>query len=185
MKVIIGGPPGSGKGVLSDFLAKKYCLKQYSAGGIRRQIAREMGITIAELNKIDENLPYEQSSDKVADDRQKELDKEDNFVLDGRLSFYFVPSADVKIFLLVNPLVGAKRIMKAKRIEENTKSIEEAARIAREREESDIRRYRKLYNIENYADPKHYDLMIDTTKMTIEQVNDLVTYYIEKVKKLI
>ena len=185
MKIVLGGPPGSGKGVLSNFLAQKYSLKQYSAGGIRREIAREKGITIAELNKLDEVLPYEQTADKIADERQKQLNNEDGFVLDGRLAFHFVPSADVKIHLLVNPLVGAERIMKAGRLEESAKSIKQAAKIAKTREKSDIKRYKKLYNIKNYADPRHYDLMIDTTKLTIDQVNQVVLCYIENVRRLV
>ncbi|MEM3127317.1 MAG: cytidylate kinase family protein, partial [Candidatus Woesearchaeota archaeon] len=99
--------------------------------------------------------------------------------------FYFVPSADVKIFLLVDPLVGAKRIMKAGRLEETAKTEKEAVKITKAREKSDIKRYKKLYGIKNYADPKHYDLMINTTKLTVEQVQDLVVCYIEKVRKLV
>lgn len=185
MKIVLGGPPGSGKGVLGDFLAKKYKLNRYSVGGLRRDIAKERGITLAELNKQDEKAAYADSSDKIADDRTRQLDKEDNFIIDGRLAFHFIPSADVKIFLLVNPSSGAKRIMKAGRLEESAESLQEAAMITKAREDSDIRRYKKLYHIENYSDPRHYDLMIDTTKLSIDQVNDLVVYYIKTIRKLV
>ena len=82
MKIILGGIPGSGKGTVAKLLAEKYNLKNYSVGGLRRDIAKSKNITIEQLNKIDEaQLDYNKTSDKLVDDFQKELSKKDNFRL--------------------------------------------------------------------------------------------------------
>lgn len=166
MIISISGVPGSGKTSVAKILAAKRGMTFYSMGNLRGKMAMERGVTIDELNKIGEQ---DATTDTSVDDYQKELGtKEDNFVIEGRLSWHFIPNS-FKIFLACDPEESARRIFEGSRKQERQDepayaSIEEAERIIAERIASDNLRYRKIYGID-YADPAHYDLVIDTTAM--------------------
>jgi len=43
-------------------------------------------------------------------------------------------------------------------------------------------RYKKLYDIDDFEDPKNYDLVVDTTELTPEEIVDLIMEKIKRVK---
>ncbi|MBI5148601.1 cytidylate kinase family protein [Candidatus Pacearchaeota archaeon] len=180
MKITIAGQNGSGKSTVAKFLAKKFKLKHYSAGDLRGQIAMKMGITIDELNRLGEKEFW---TDKIIDEYQRELGKkEDNFVIDGRLSFYFIPDS-IKIFLRVDPQVGAERIFKNPRPDEEKKnSAAEIKKMITERYKRDIARYKKYYHV-NIEDLSNYDIIIDTTKLSEKEVGEAIIKAIKKIQK--
>lgn len=111
--------------------------------------------------------------DHILDERQIQLGKsEDNFIIDGRLSFHFIPHGK-KIFLTVNPEEAAKRIFHDESrsgVEDHT-TIEHAAENIIIRRKSEDDRYQKYYGIHIY-DMSLYDIVIDTTDKTPEIVFD-------------
>ena len=170
MIVVIGGRAGSGKSTIARLVAKKLKLKHYSMGDLQRQIAKEKGISLVELGKLEEKYP---KIDKELDKKQKELgEKEDNFVIDGRLSAFFIPKA-VKLFLDADEKTRAERISKDNREAEKSASISKTIENMRKREESENKRYREYYKMDCY-DKSGYDVVIDTTNLTIEQVAEQV-----------
>ncbi len=179
MIITLAGMPGSGKSKVSKILCQKLGYKHYSAGDFRRQMAQKKGITLAELNKIGEKEAF---TDKQVDDFQKDLGKhEDNFVIDGRLSWYFIKNS-VRIFLDAKPEVRAQRIFQDARKEEKFKTIEEAKKSIADRVRSDKKRYKKYYGIDSY-DKKNFHFVIDTTKITAEQVADEIIKLTKNVKE--
>jgi cytidylate kinase len=180
MKITISGMLGSGKSTIAKVLAKKLHLKHYSSGDFMRQMASERGITLAELSKIAENDP---EIDKEIDQRQINLGKnQDKFIIDGRLSWKFIPDS-IKIYLDVSPEESARRTFNDKKETRKTEkfsSIKELAKQIEERKKSEIKRYKKYYGV-NHHDKKHYDLYLDTTKMTIKEEVD---YLLKKIKKI-
>jgi len=171
MRITLAGTPGSGKSTVAKAIAKKLGYNYFSGGDMRGKLAIKLGITIDELNKKGETDP---STDKETDDYIKELgEKEDNFVIDARTAWHFVPKS-FKIFLKVSPEVAAKRIFEnskekgAREDEKQYESEEEVLRIITERQKSDKLRYQKWYRIDTTQE-KNYDLVLDTTDMTAEQ----------------
>ncbi|MBN1544468.1 cytidylate kinase family protein [Candidatus Woesearchaeota archaeon] len=184
MIITISGMPGSGKTTIANMLAERFKLKHYYMGAIRRKIAEERGITLNELNRLAEKDPH---SDKVVDDKLKELGKtEDNFIAEGRTAAHFIPHS-IKLFIAVDIREGARRIRDDvklkhnKRNEEIRDNINEMAALLDRRIESDKVRYKKYYNIDIF-DPNLYDLWIDTTDMTPEQVISQIISFIDKNK---
>ncbi len=176
MIISISGAAGSGKSTIAKMLAEKFGWPRYYIGGLRRQKAKEKGMTLAEYNKMGETDP---STDFEVDEYQKELgEKEDNFIIEGRTSWYFIPNS-FKIYFDVDEKEGARRIFQdmknsQKRNEgKGLKSVEDVLRSARERKRSDIKRYKKYYNIDVY-DKKNYDYVLDTTDLTPEEVFDII-----------
>jgi CMP/dCMP kinase len=73
-----------------------------------REMALERGISLIELGREAETDGG--VIDQTLDERQKNLGiHEDNFIIDGRLAFHFIPHA-VKIFLQVDSHESARRI---------------------------------------------------------------------------
>jgi cytidylate kinase len=164
MIITLSGTPGSGKSSVGRALAKKLGYQFYSAGDVRGKYAVSHGMTLHELNKLAEKDP---ASDKLVDEYMKELsEREDNFIVDARLGFFFVPKS-VKIFLDADPAIRYERIFKEEREDEKFKDLKEAKRITEKRVASDIKRYERLYQVNPY-DLYHYDLVVDTTKVSID-----------------
>lgn len=179
MIISISGKPGSGKSTVAKMLASRLGYRFYSIGDLRGKIAMKMGITIDELNKIGEK---EEWTDKTVDEYQKKLGKkEDDFVIDGRLAFYFIPHS-FKVFLDVNLDVAAKRIYMDQRPDEiKCESIEDVKKMLVKRMESDRRRYIKYYNVD-FLNLKHYDIVINTT---YKKPQDIVDTILKKIGEIV
>lgn len=176
MIITISGRAGSGKSTVGETLAKKLKLKYYCIGDMRRKMAEDMGISLAEFNRLGEKEAF---TDTKVDEFQERLGKkEDNFVIVGRTSYYFIPHS-VKVFLDVSLEEGAKRIFSENREKEKFKTLSEAVDSIKAREESDSKRYKKYYNI-NIAEPKNFDLVIDTTKIPADAVVDRIIAFARK-----
>lgn len=175
MIITISGIAGSGKSTVAKLLAKKLSLKHYSTGDFMREIAEKKGISLLELSRLAEK---DQSTDIELDKRQKSLGKtQDNFVIDARLGFHFIPNS-IKVFLEVDLNEAAKRIFNEKRQHEQYKDIQESIEKIKTRLKSEEKRYKEYYNL-NYQDKKHYDIIIDTTKITPDEVVNAITSKIQ------
>jgi len=102
-------------------------------------------------------------------------EKEDNFVIEGRTSWYLIPHS-LKIYLDVAPEEGARRIfssLQRKGQERNEgKGLDSVAAVLasnQARMASDELRYRQYYGIDVY-DRNNYDFYLDTTDLTPEEV---------------
>ncbi|MBD3303876.1 AAA family ATPase [Candidatus Woesearchaeota archaeon] len=177
MIITIAGELGSGKSVVADDAAKKYGLKRYSAGDLMREMAKEKGISLLELNKLAEKDP---AIDKEIDAKTKELaEKEDNFVIDSRIAFHFIPKS-IKIYLKVDPEEAARRVIKRKQTgEEGETDIEEAKKHVLERRQSEKERYQKYYGID-VTDESQYDIIFDTTPTKHQEGIDAVLDMVDK-----
>ncbi len=172
MIITLAGTPGAGKSTVKRLLAKRLGLKSYSVGDLRGQMASARGMTIDEYNLLGLTDP---STDREADDYQKNLgETEENFIIDGLMSWYFIPHG-FKVFLDIHPDVAASRIFHARTKETGRDdeprytSIEDTKRIIRDRMASNSARYAKWYGADP-LDRSQYDLIIDTTNISPEQV---------------
>lgn len=166
MIITISGTPGSGKSTVGKLLAKKLKYTFYSIGSIRRAMAKERGLTLQQFNVLGEKHAY---TDREVDEWQKKLGRtKDNLVVEGRTSFYFIPHS-IKIFLKADMLEAARRIFNdtahVRRFEasKHYTTPQQLAHGLRHRVASDNRRYKKYYGLDIFR-PKHYDLVLDTTK---------------------
>jgi CMP/dCMP kinase len=172
MIISFSGAMGSGKSTIAKMLAAELGWPRYYIGGIRREIAKQRGLTLAEFNKLGETDP---TTDSEVDEYQKRLGKmQDNFVIEGRTSWYFIPQS-LKIYLDVAEEEGARRIFdELQRVQDRNedRDINTYADILasiQQRKKCDIGRYQKYYQMDAY-DKKNYDFVVDTTNLTIEEV---------------
>lgn len=189
MKITMSGDPGAGKSTVAKILAKKLGLKRYYIGGIRREMAAKRGLSLEEYNLLGET---DSSTDIEVDNYQKKLGKkEDNIIIEGRTSYFLIPDS-LKVYLKVSLDEGAKRIINHMKTKEGAKrnetkekhelSIEEMKEKLINRKKSDVFRYKKYYD-QDVFDLSHYDLVIDTTNISVEQVVNKLLDKIMKNKK--
>ncbi|MEK6900051.1 MAG: cytidylate kinase family protein [Nanoarchaeota archaeon] len=192
MIVTISGTPGSGKSTVAAILVQKLSAERIYVGGIRREIARQKGMTLQELNEYAKTHPETDIDvDKKAAADAKALDKKGKKVIvEGRTQFHFLPES-LKIFIKVDPDEGARRIWKdlqdkdtqQKRNEGNIKSFEAMKKRIYEREEEDAARYKKYYGFD-HRDRSHYDLILDSTNISAEKIAESIINFIHSSNKI-
>ena len=103
----------------------------------------------------------------------KALNNSSNLIVDSRLVWFFI-SKSFKIFLSTEINVSANRILSDKwRNIENYTSQNEAIDMIIARKNSEIKRYMNLYGT-NCTDLSNYDMIIDTSYISPEEVADII-----------
>jgi cytidylate kinase len=167
MKITISGTPGSGKSTVAKQVAQELELRHFSSGDFMRDMAKERKISLLELSE--EAEINKEIDEKIDEWVETTGEANDNFVMDSRLGFNFIPDS-IKVFLDVSDDEAARRVFHDMRPseKENTSQGETYENIVK-RKESEAKRYKEYYDID-CTDPDNYDLVIDTTEMTIHQV---------------
>ena len=165
MHITLTGKPYAGKGETSKIF-EKYGFEVVHMGELYREVAKERGLDVVELNRLGDttvDAMVDKKLVEVANDRKKE-----EIVFDSRIAWHFLPDS-YKVFLDVESHIQAKRVMGAKRdSEKQAQSLDEAMKVANERWDLENSRYQALYGIDN-LNPKNYDLVVDTSHQTPKQ----------------
>ena len=182
MQIAFSGKLGSGKSTVCAILREKYGYEIYSTGTVQRKVAEEMGIDTLELNK---RMKEDPKLDHIIDDAVVKLSREragDKIVYDSRMAWHFAENT-FKVYMYVDPSVAGKRVFTADRGNvEAYKSVEEAKEklIARSKEEN--QRFKDIYGVDNF-DYNNYDLIIDSTSATPEQIAEMIVYQADEYEK--
>lgn len=179
MQIAFSGKLGSGKSTVCNILNEKYAYEIYSTGTIQRKVAADMGITTLELNK---RMSEDPSLDHIIDDAVVKLSRErtgDKLIYDSRMAWHFAENT-FKVYMYVDPTVAAKRVMAADRGNvEKYSSIEEAREMLIARSIEENKRFKDIYGVDNF-DYRNYDLIIDSTSATPEQIAETIVCEAEK-----
>lgn len=176
--ITIAGKLGSGKSSTAKRLAEILGYKHYSAGDFMRSMANEKGISLAELCEIAET---NDSVDQDIDKKNLEVGETKDSVIDSRLGFHFIPQS-FKVFLELDPSVASERILKDKETNpnrlnessENFNTQEDIMKSINDRLQNERNRYKKIYGIEDLTDHDHFDLVIDTAQISLEEVSQKI-----------
>ncbi len=172
MLITIWWKAWSGKWTVSKLLAKKLNYEIVSIWDMKRKLAAEMWINIIEFNKMWDDPEKSAEFDLKYEEYQQNLKLSDNIILDSRLWFYAQPNA-FKILLDVDEEVAWERIFKAERDTDKHASKKHAIAQVKERNSSDEERYKKLYDVDLW-NPNNYNLVIDTSERTPEEVLQII-----------
>ncbi len=171
-KIALAGDLGSGKSTVSKILIEKTGATYYSTGTVCRALAKKHGMSIDEFNVYMETHP---EVDKEIDDGLCALSKESgDYIVDSRMAFHFVEGS-FSVYLATDPIVSATRILNDNRDVERFASVEEAASRIRIRRTSENKRYFEKYGV-HITDLRNYDLVLDTTYLTPEEVAEAILH---------
>ena len=107
-----------------------------------------------------------------------------NLIVDARLGWYVVPNS-FKVYLVVDIDIAAERAFNDpnRKDTESFKTIEEQKQDMQERYRLENERYFNLYGVHK-EDKSNYDLVIDTSNMTPEEVkNTIIKEYFNWLEK--
>lgn len=174
--VCINGDLGSGKSSAIGKLQDRLHWKVFSTGAAQRQLARDMGITTLELNRISET---DRSIDDKIDGVFADLAKsQESLIVDSRMAWHFIPSAR-KIRLVCHPSTSGRRVFyDADRSAETYATVEAATADIQIRRASEKMRFKTLYDVDVEA-LGNYDAIIQTDPHPLERVVDKIQSAIE------
>jgi Cytidylate kinase len=175
-KITLSGFAGTGKSTVGKILQDKLNYEFVSVGNFSREFAQnEFGLTI---NEFQEKCKKEPELDDLIDEKFKQLCNEtENTVADYRLGFYFVKNA-FNVLLKVSDTVAAERIQNADRKKENT----DIASIQKRNQEM-RQRFIDKYGVD-FTNENNYDLVIDTDKLTPEEIAEEVISQMQHIEKI-
>ena len=170
--ISIGGDPASGKGAVSRVLSEKLDYTIYRNGEYFRKLAKEHNMNVTDFNIYVESHP---EIDRAIENSASLYAKNhNNFIIDARLGFYAVPES-FKIYLKVDIDEAARRAFNdnLRKETELFGSIMEQKEDLLKRKNLETERYKKLYGVDK-TDDKNYDLVIDTSDKTVEEVVNII-----------
>lgn len=167
-RITVAGDIGSGKSTLAKRLGEAVGVEVLSTGAIQRKLAKKMGLSVLELNRLADVDPR---IDDEIDGYLKKLNS-DKAVVESRLAWHFVKNS-LKVYLYCSKSEAARRILAAERADEAYSSDIEALENILARRKSEIARFQARYGV-NIADLRNYDVVIDTTFAKPERVFQMV-----------
>ena len=172
--ITISGTPGSGKTTVTNLLEKKLGIKSVYSGEIFRELAKKYKMTLEEFGKYcEENSEI----DKELDEKQLDILKKGNVILEGRLSGWIAHINNISAFKIS---IDTDIETRARRIVKREKgSIEKRKEEIQIREKSESLRYKSYYDID-LKDMSIYDVVIDSGNKTPEEIVGII---VEKLKK--
>ena len=179
MLISITGRLGSGKSTVCNIMKERYGFEIFSTGVINREFARRLGITTLELNKrLKEDPALDHEIDGTVTKLSEER-KDDKLIFDSRMAWHFAKDT-FKIFLTIDPMEAARRVMLNQRgAEEHYESVEEACEKLVERSRVERDRFVDIYGVD-YYDYNNFNVVVDTTSRTPEEVVAIIMEYYEK-----
>lgn len=171
-KITIFGLGGTGTSTVGKLLASKLDYPFMSSGNMFRQKAKDIGLEFYVFENLCNSEP---KYDLELDQELAKYGKEnDNFVLESRLGWYFVPdSLRIKIICPEEERVG--RIARREDL-----SFEEAKEKTLTREKDGADRYEKMYGIKEMAPDNLFDLIIDSGEFRPEQIVEQILTCLKK-----
>jgi cytidylate kinase len=173
--IVLSGYPASGKSVLAARLSEKYGWPVYSMGNLWREKYREM--------HPKGEISFEEFWGRTTPEDSREMNEQAKRIFEnGGIigDSIYVSYLDRSICLLV--FVAADIGIRADRVcgREGYKgmSVEEIRRLLEKRENDELKIGKGLFGID-YRDMKHYHVVINSGKLTVEQEVDVIDRLME------
>lgn len=163
-KITISGKICTGKTTLLNDLQEKLNWPTFLTGKYFRNYVKQGNLLLEKVEEQNERLTKEIDY-KVRD----LLHKKANLIVDGWMSGIMADSLPevLKILLVCDDEIRYQRFAKREKI-----SLKDAGKKVEERQNNWFEKMEKIYKMDSkeFIDPKNYDLIIDTTNISSEDV---------------
>jgi len=180
----IAGLPKSGKTAIIRELKKSIDWKLVHVGGIFRKMHKEWKSKNPQKNKLSFEKYYEEIvTDKEvieANNRAKNKLKKGKIILDSRFASVNAKGVDSVLLILITASlkIRTERSLKAKAYKGSKSSV---SKILQDRENEEVSRGKRIYGGFDYTNPKHYELILDTSKKTIQEEVKIILDKLNKI----
>lgn len=167
--IAVAGLPGTGTTTLCRILSPRLRLPHVYAGQIFRDMAKEHSMGVNEFGEYAETHP---EIDIELDRRMIDVAKKGGVILEGRMAAWQVREAHataLKVLLEAPEETRARRVAHREGVNDWMHVLTQN----RHREASEAKRYREFYGFDP-NDPRHYDVVIDSSTRTPEEIAALV-----------
>ena len=187
MKLILFGPPGSGKGTQASLISKKNNIPHLSTGDILRSKLNEKDELASELSKImsSGNLVTDSILNPIVTDKILSDDCKNGFILDGYprnksqsdFLIEFLEKNQVELDLIIDfkadPNTVKKRILERSKIEKRSDDNLEAIKIRMEKYFAETQPLARIFKVKFEGKFFEIDAMQEITKIQYEIENRL------------
>ncbi|HLI05901.1 MAG TPA: cytidylate kinase family protein [Ktedonobacteraceae bacterium] len=161
--ITISGEVATGKSSLADaVIALLPGWKRVNTGQRFRDFSAARGMSIQQVSILPDEVH------KAFDNSQRELLKEEsNIVVEGRLSGWLAHGLDdvLKVYCYAPLDVRAERYMRREHVDQAR-----AVADIEYRDSRDVEKFKRIYGVDDYRAPEFYDLLVDTSKHTPEEL---------------
>ncbi len=164
----ISGLPGTGTTTISTLLQEKLGYSYVYSGNLFRTLAEEHHMSLSEFGAYCETHP---EIDRELDDKQLSLLDSDNLILEGRMSGWLASTHHKDAFKILLTADLDTRV--ARIVKRESGDIEARRQEILQREQSEQKRYQAYYHADP-NNPDYYDLVIDTSNKTPEDIVALI-----------
>lgn len=172
----LSGPPGGGTTTSATAIATQYNLEHVSGGDIFRAVAKDHGLSLAELTALAEE---DDSFDKELDSRLEQTARDHvlgvrecsgaGLILESRLAGWLAGGdADFRVYL------DAPADVRVSRIGDRTETADELLT----REQSEAKRYMEYHGIDVF-DRSIYDLCLNTDVVDEDSMIEILSTCVE------
>lgn len=170
--ISLSGDLAAGKGTVSKILMDKLAYGIYRNGEYFRKLAKQYNMNLSDFGEYVKEHP--EIDIEIENSARKHAQNNDNFIIDARLGWYSVPES-FKVYLKVDIEEAARRAFNDENRKdlENFPSIKHHKQALIERFNRENERYFKLYGVRK-EDHSNYDLVIDTTYKSPEEVANII-----------
>jgi len=172
MHISIAGRLGSGKSTIANILKDEHGFEIYSTGAIHREIASQHEVSTLEMNQL---MAKDTSFDNAIDDAVTRISIErcdETIIFDSRMAWKFAANS-FKVFVTVDPLEAASRVMSRRGGVEEYTSLEDAKTKLIERGRLENERFVDIYGVNNFC-YSNYNLVIDSTFATADELAGII-----------
>ncbi len=152
--ITISGLVCTGTTTLSKLLAEKLGWERHSSGEMFREYCERHNLPIEQTSLRPDSVTLE-----IDGMVKKKLQEEKNLIMEGWLTGFLARTiSDVfKILLVCSPALRIDRL-----VNRDTMTVEQAKEHLEVREQENFKKWQRIYKTDDFWDPQHYDLTIDT-----------------------
>lgn len=169
--ITISGASGTGKSLLTKQLASILGWPIFSVSSLQRENAQKYHLEPNQVHLLPKSV-HESVDQKM----QATIKNDENKILESRLCGWQARNYEdiLRILCVCDPRVKAKRYANREQM-----PVKKARQEILDRDKNNLDNYSELYKAVDYLDPKHYQLVIDTSLKTPAEEIEMVMNFIK------